>query len=234
MGKLLGDLATDVYGVSSTGTQSLLPRMKYQFSVRMTLVDKDGIYKSHPFQRIVSVDQPALSSRTATLNQYNKKRIVQTGVDYSPISLSAYDTKDAFIENFLKSYMEYYYFNTMTVNNPEAFNYDIFNEKLSSKENLSSHGLKLTGQKYFIKDMTILKMSGQSDISLTTIYNLMITSFTADELNYSDSSPLKYTMNFTYEGFSVETGNISDPKFNAQRRIFMETNNLADEYTIGI
>jgi len=233
MGKLLGDLATDIYGVSSTGTQSLVPRMKYQFSVLMTLVDSDGVYKSHPFQRIVSVDQPSLSSRTTTLNQYNKKRLVQTGVDYTPISLSAYDTKDAFIENFLKSYVAYYYSNTMTINDPEAFNNDIINEKLSSSNDLTMHGLKLTDQKYYIKDMTILKMSGMNDISITTIYNLMITSFTADELNYSDSSPLKYTLNFVYEGFNVETGDVNDPKFNAQRQIFMETNNIVNDQAFG-
>ena len=74
MGKYLGDVASDVYGVTTTGTQSLLPRSKFQFSVTITLVDANGTHKSFPLSRIVSIDQPSYSSRVSTLNQYNKKR----------------------------------------------------------------------------------------------------------------------------------------------------------------
>ena len=43
------------------------------------------------------------------MNQYNKKRLANTGVDYTPIYISAYDTRDAQIEDFLKKYAAYYY-----------------------------------------------------------------------------------------------------------------------------
>lgn len=229
MSKYLGGIATDVYGVTGVGVQSLLPRSKFQFSVSMTLVDNNGTHKSYPFQRIVSIEQPSYTSRVSTINQYNKKRLVQTGIDYSPISMTAYDTRDAYIENFLKSYSEYYYGNTMTVTEPTAFNYDLLNEQLATSSGFTSTGMRLpTGnQKYFIKTMKIIMMSSAQDVRVTTIYNLMINSIGTDQLNYSDSQPLQYQIGFLYEGFDIKTGNTSESYFAEQVEEVNALNNFS-------
>lgn len=214
MGKYLGDVASDVYGVTTTGTQSLLPRSKFQFSVIMTLVDASGTHKSFPLSRISSIDQPSYSARVSTLNQYNKKRLVQTGIDYSPIQLVAYDTRDAYIENFLKSYSQYYYGNTMVVDTPGIFKNDTINNTFNQRSGFSGTGMKPTSyEKYFINNMKIIRTSSEDDITVTTMYNLMITSIQLDTLNYSDSTPVQYTIGLNYEGFDIKSGNKTESFF---------------------
>jgi len=60
--------------------------------------------------------------------------------------------------------------------------------------------------KYFIKKIEIVRKSSPEDISLTTVYNPVITSVDADGLDYSDSTPMKYGLTFAYEGFTTVSG----------------------------
>ena len=54
-------------------------------------------------------DRPNVSFRTKTINQYNKKRVVQTGHDFSPISISFNDTADGAAESMFREYYDFYY-----------------------------------------------------------------------------------------------------------------------------
>ena len=120
----------------------------------------------------------------------NQKKIVHTGVDYNPIVLTAYDTRDAAIENFLKSYTAYYYGGTMNTENLTAHNFD-------------GKGFKLQGSKNYIRTFFIERKNSTEDTSLVQIYNPVITNIDADTLDYSDSGLAQYRITFAYEGFDI-------------------------------
>jgi len=56
-----------------------------------------------------AVDLPSYNINTATINQYNRKKVTQTSVDYQPANMTWIDD-NAGISNFLwQSYFNYYY-----------------------------------------------------------------------------------------------------------------------------
>ena len=57
-----------------------IPRNKYQFAVRLLMTDGTNLNLT----RIANVQMPSFVYRTQTLNEYNNKSVVQTGIDYNP------------------------------------------------------------------------------------------------------------------------------------------------------
>ena len=58
-----------------------------------------------------SVQLPQTSIDNTLMNQYNRKRIVQTGVQFSPVTITFYDTRDNPITLLLMQYLNYYWRN---------------------------------------------------------------------------------------------------------------------------
>jgi len=203
--------ASGVYGQNQTGgrnTQPLIPRDKFNFVVKLTYRNpsaKEG-FLTVVFDKIASIAMPNASARTQVLNQYNRKRIVQTGYDYTPITISAYDTRDAQLEKFLNVYWEHYFAGPFIRKDEKQFIDDLIYTGTFGGGQTSNAGFRLSNFKYFIKKIEIVRKSSPEDISLTTVYNPVITSVDADGLDYSDSTPMKYGLTFAYEGFSTVSG----------------------------
>lgn len=62
------------------------------------------------------VELPKFSIETETLNQYNKKTIIQKRINYNPISLTFHDDMANVTTNLWKSYFQYYYADSLTDN----------------------------------------------------------------------------------------------------------------------
>jgi len=212
--KYLADAAAQLYTTSGPGQiQSFIPRSRYQFAVIITLVGTDGADKSFPLNKISSVGMPSYTTRTQTLNQYNKKRVVQTGLDYTPIQLSVYDDVGGEFEEFIKNYSRYYFAQALTVDDVDSFNYDLLNQEFSSSTGNSQAGIKLRTNKQFIKNIVIVRTSSPEDVNVITIYNPFIQSIQADTLNYSESAPVQYNLSFMYEGFDIRSGSTQEQFF---------------------
>ena len=147
---------------------------------------------------------PGHSVKTQTLNQFNKKRTIQTGIDYTPISLSAYDTRDGEIEKFLVGYNNYYYSGPMS-DNYDIMQDDIINESFRGTTGSSGRGLNLNTDRYYIQNIKITRTSSTQDNNIIEIYNPIITNIQGDTLNYSESAPVQYRIDFTYEGYKTTT-----------------------------
>jgi hypothetical protein len=218
MSKFLGSLASDVYGIQTGGDdiQSFIPRSKFQFAVQIQHLGTDGGLTTFPAPRsfdsgdlmglrVASIGMPGFTTKTNTLNQYNRKRIVHTGMDFTPVEMVAYDTRDGQMEEFLKSYSNYYFNGPM--NSPDAGSYSSFDIPTAGfVSGTSNFGFKLQEDKHFIKKLIITRKSSDEDVNVITIYNPMITSLAADQLNYSESAPMHYNITFAYEGYDIQTG----------------------------
>ena len=203
MSKII-NYASQIYGQDQRGSSVNLfvPRSKFQFLVKIYHI---GSTKALELSRISEIQMPAHSTKTQTLNQYNKKRTIQTGIDYTPISMSAYDTRDAEIERFLVGYNNHYY------SSPMSDNYDIMQDDAISENFLSDEsgkGFNLTDKRYYIRKIEIIRKSSDDDNNIIEIYNPIITNIQADTLNYSESAPVQYRIDFTYEGYKTTTNGI--------------------------
>ena len=186
----IGNSAHLLYGQGQTSglPMEAIPRNKFSFTVSLNTIDG-----TVDLRRIANIQMPSFVYRTQTLNNYNNKSIVQTGIDYTPISLTAYDTKDAVFENFLKDYAEHYFAGPMNEEDYQAFLTD-------------PKGLQLRDNKNYITMMTITRVDSFMHNNVIEIFHPFITNADADTLDYSDSSPSTFRVSFAYEGYNIVSG----------------------------
>jgi hypothetical protein len=167
-----------------------VPRHKFTFTASLNYLGADGGLKTLPLDKIINIQMPSWTSSSITMNAYNRKRIVQTNYEYSPITMIAYDIHSpSVLQNFLKEYSNYYFAGPMN----ESYTEFLTNDK----------GFKLQNKRNYISTLDILRQDGQSKNKIT-VYNPVITSVDADTLDYSDSSLVQYRISFVYEGYDIK------------------------------
>ena len=192
----IGDAGYYLYGQSSAqGEIDAIPRNKYSFTVSLNYV---GSPQPLDLTRIANIQMPTFTYRTQTLNKYNSKNIVQTGIDYTPITLTAYDTKDHYMEDFLKDYARYYFAGPM--------NEDDYASWLQSTK-----GLELPQSRNFITTLTIKRKDTANRSNVIEIFNPYITNVDTDTLDYADSSASVFRVSFAYEGYNIISDGTSPP-----------------------
>lgn len=190
--------AYDKYN-QGTGAKQVVkgvPRHKFNFTASLKYVSDTGssVYdngiQTLELDKILNIQMPSWTSSAVTMNAYNKKRVVQTNYEYSPIILTAYDIHSpSVLQNFLKDYSNYYFAGPMNINPTDDFA-------------TQDAGFKLQRDRNFIKTLDIVRSDNQS-VNKITVYNPVITSIDADTLDYSDSSLVQYRLTFVYEGYDI-------------------------------
>lgn len=110
------DFVRDFTHASKTFRSNLYqnaPKFKFLFHVYFD-INNDAVGVSDPalnnFGLLVkSVRLPSYSFSTHEMNQYNRKRIVQTKIKYDPIEITFHDDNDNFINGLWYKYYTYYY-----------------------------------------------------------------------------------------------------------------------------
>jgi len=117
-GKVLRNYADMAFGTVTDYNRTLtdVPRLKFQFVVEFKTTlgigsgDKNYREMIKDLSLVVqSVELPSFQFDTQTLNQYNRKRIIQTKMNWNPISISFHDTRDNKWLNVWKEYMKFHY-----------------------------------------------------------------------------------------------------------------------------
>ena len=201
---------------SKTGVLDAIPRNKFNFTVSLTRVDTPAPLV---LERIANIQMPTFTYRTQTLNKYNNKSIVQTGIDYTPITLTAYDTKDAVFETFLKDYARHYFAGPM--------NDEDYGTWLTSPKGLE---LPLTKKPY----ITTIKIVREDATGLTNeieIFNAFIQNVDTDTLDYSDSGASIIRVTFGYEGYRISsTGTVVPPVTQSENMVVPLENGFTDDF----
>jgi hypothetical protein len=101
---------------------ALSPKLKFLFHVVFNI--NPNIYSTinNPSVLVKTVKLPSVSFDVATLNQYNRKRLVQTKVKYDPIDITFHDDHLNVINGMWYRYLTWYYKDS---NNPDV----VFNGK---------------------------------------------------------------------------------------------------------
>lgn len=106
-----------------------IPKPKFLFFVdfKISTIAKHWLSVGDYDRRICfmtkTIDRPNYQFQHQELNQYNKKKIVTTGVTYGSVTFTLHDTVDELALRMVKDYGEFYYHDFSNV--AEDFRYDV-------------------------------------------------------------------------------------------------------------
>jgi len=188
--------AQDVFRSDAEGTLDLIPRQRFNFTLSIEQTDITETYL-----RVVSASIPSYSYDTMIANQYNKKRVIQSKINYDPVTVTFIDTFDNQFVDFIERYNKNYYNN----NNGISTFVDVGStSEVIDPQFTTEMGFNVTSaaKRYMIKNIKLVQ-EGQKKRTWN-LKNPIITSVQSDTLAYSDSSPTQFTVQFQPESTSVE------------------------------
>lgn len=195
-----------------------IPRSKYLFGVNFIL--RQGINDSTlatdrelPFV-VKYIDRPRLNFQLEEANQYNKARLVQTKVQYQPITMRFYDTTDDKVLRFFKKYFQFY-FGEINNTSVGSWAYDITREGMLDNEG-NGWGYSLSSNpaprdSYWISHMELYHFFGGRYTKINFVHP-KIESFDHDSNDYENGATgTEITMVLKYEGIIYAEGFDSGP-----------------------
>lgn len=226
-----------------TNGYEFAPRSKYLFHVFFTINTAYVPLLASTFDNqdtatiglmVKNVQLPSYQMSVETMNQYNRKRLVQTKIDYQPVQFEFHDDGGDLIRHMWYSYYSYYYkdpsqkYDNLAPNNgnlgpvaatPNAFNYnarDIYDnsrpindwgyigESFNDGKDFRSVGP--TGKLPFFRDIRIYGLNQHKWASYVLI-NPMITEWQHDTYDYAQGNGImSHRMTLRYETVKYGTG----------------------------
>lgn len=196
-------------------TDSSVPKPKFMFFIQFILSagkDSDPTYQSKLNNRdtgivflVKNIDRPKINLKTETLNQYNKKRIIQTGVEYQNLTCVFHDDVGDKLMEFWKRYFGYYYGDGNRRSSRDWINDQVnidFWDDGNGWGYLGDFGTGASGpaETHFIDSINLFTMYGGRYTSITYVHP-KITLFDHDNNDYEQGREgIGIRMSFDYEG----------------------------------
>lgn len=172
---------------------------------------------------------PEVSFRTETKNQYNRKRIVNTGVEYEPVDIKVFDTVN---NEWLTLFMKYFSYHYMDPRNKQYGERDVGEDPTSvanqftnfetkfgknSKWDSNQYGYNINEIANFFERIDYVLYHGNKGVQYSLI-NPVLTRFRTGEIDYSASEVLDFDLTFEYESFTIyDTVNFGLSEFDIAR-----------------
>jgi hypothetical protein len=178
---------------------------------------------------VKTADLPGVSFKTETLNAYNKKRIVNTGVDYQPVNMTVYDTVNNEWLTTVMKYFSYHYMNPRNeqqldeigtsrdmqpvnssgrvYNRSGASASSVSGSNFAKRDNTSSFdsnsdGYNINNTAHFFERIDYILYHGQRAVQYS-LMNPVLTEFKPGGIDYSDSNAMEFNLSFQYEKFTI-------------------------------
>jgi hypothetical protein len=208
-----------------TNSYENAPKLKFLFHTYFSINPTNYPISTNFGLLVKEIKLPQFSFNTVQLNQYNRKRIIQTKIKYDPIDITFHDDNGNHVTQLWESYYRYYYNDTVKPGNvlpgnagapvtggPNNYNSrNIYNPDLSRDTNWGFNGGQTdsTGKKApFFKNITIFGFN-QHNYTAYTLVNPVITSFGHDTYNYSEGGgTMTNRMSIDYETVVYNYGNL--------------------------
>jgi hypothetical protein len=225
--------------VFTTNAYELKPRFKFLFHVSFTLNFEEipalrgaiGVDDATNLSYVVkTVDLPKFTVDTETLNQYNRKRVIQTKINYDPVSIVFHDDGGDVVRNIWYNYFSYYYKDPTqkylnennqngslgaSANRTAGFGYNardiyaddrIVNDWGYIGESFNDGTSSASGKPPFFRDIRIFGFD-QHKFAEYILINPLITNWQHDQYNYSEGAGImQNTMTIAYETVKYYSG----------------------------
>lgn len=160
---------------------------------------------------VKTVDLPNFTMKVETVNQYNRKKNVQTGHTYNAINIKFHDDNMGLINQMWQNYYGYYYADPQTASQPGTYNRTATRKAAFITNN---YGLDNGSTQPFFNYIKIYQMARGEYVSYT-LHNPIISGFNHNGLDYaSNSAPHDNQMSVQFEAVSYDSGVVSagDPE----------------------
>lgn len=189
---------------------------------------------NNPSLLVKSIDLPRFSMPLQELNQYNRKRYVQTKINYDPISIVFHDDNSNIIRHLWFTYYSYYYndpnqpnirfpSNVQPENASSALNIkNIYKSDIRDDQNWGYIG-EIPNSRTVLEESRLQKLPFFKSISIFgfnqhnfaqyQLINPMIESFSHDNYNYYETSgTMENRMTIKYETVKYYDGALNGQK----------------------
>ena len=204
----------------------LAPKQKFLYHVTLNL-NENVVNKILPgwVQRhsnevnmlVKSVTMPKFDIQTETKNKYNRKKNLQTRIDYAPVNIVFHDDNNSIVTQLWTAYYNYYFVDGTYGSrdgagapNQTARPYDRFNTYMGSPRNGDRFGLDNNQYEPFFTSIQISQMARHQYLTLTLV-NPIIESWQHDTLeNSAGADPVQNSMTVAYESVFYADGPIDE------------------------
>jgi len=190
----------------------LAPKTKFLFHVSFNINPSALNTMSLKYQHqneinmlVKKCELPKFNIVTETLNQYNRKSIVQVRYDYNPINISFHDDNLGVVSQLWQNYYGYYNADPQAAALRNAYQQ---NAMLGAGYQRASFGLDNFSSVPFFEDITIYQMS-QGAYDSYKLINPKIIAWNHDSMDYGSSQPAEQTMQLAYEAVQYDQGIVS-------------------------
>ena len=171
-----------------------------------------------------SADLPRFTVTNETLNQYNKKTVVQSKINYQPVGITFHDDMDNIITDLWKNYYQYYFadsrysgFNTLS--NQNASLPPAYKQNVQWEGRAYGYGLN-NGQTLPFFNYIKIYLLNRRKYSSVTLVNPIITEWSPAQLDQTNGQKLlDAKMTVAYEAVYYDTQNKpvsrNEPGFNS-------------------
>lgn len=201
--------ATKVLGLSGLHPA----RGKHTFYVRFRRAYGTGSTWRHNIGFVAkTVDRPTVQPKVEPVKQYNKRRLVMTGVDYSPIGVTLYDTADNAVQQMWDEYARYHVGDFAQA--PASYNDDILASRMNGARD--GYGYRIFNDfselgglntQYFFEAVDIYQVWG-GEYTQTTLINPKISNYAPDPFDFEDAAPATIRLELTYEAIIYANGGV--------------------------
>lgn len=237
--------------VFTTNSWELKPRFKFLFHVVFTLnvgqipaLRNSKVFGASQIYNlslaVKTIDLPKYTISTDTLNQYNRKRVVQTKINYDPVTVTFHDDGGDNIREMWYQYYSYYYkdpaqkYNNVTNTNGSIGNItnaqtgmdynarDIYSQERVGNvndwgyigESYTDGTSAASGKPPFFRDIQIYGFD-QHKYARYVLINPIITSWAHDQYDYSQGAGImQNSMTIAYETVKYYSGGLGKPDAN--------------------
>jgi hypothetical protein len=155
---------------------------------------------------VKSVDLPSYTVETQTLNQYNRRKIVQYRHKGGDIGIKFIDDNMGLINQLWQAYYSYYYADPSSASAPGAYS-----RNATKNYNLAMpvpYGLDNGSTRPFFTYIKIYQMARHEYI-MYRLYNPIIKSFNHNRVDYAQTGVHDIDMKIEYEAVSYESGAVT-------------------------
>ena len=206
-------IAQRVFGLDSPGQiVRSVPRAKFMFKAEfvpseaaLPMLQGANLNSSTDIRSIAfkvkAIDKPRVNLTTVELNQYNKKKLAYSKVDYNDASIRIYDTVDNSMLALWINYFTYYFGDSRPKDEFGAWQQSSVGAKYVDS---TGWGFRPINENvYFFNSIDVSAFYGQTMTTFRYI-NPRIVSIDWQNKDYSLSDLEEITINFKYEGIVYE------------------------------
>lgn len=153
-----------------------------------------------------TADLPQYSASVDVKNQYNRKKVIQTAIDYTPINITMHDDNQGITTFLLEAYYKYYYRDGRGESREDAYG----SRNTYSGVRKYRYGLDNGTVVPFFKNIRLYQLS-RNQFTEYTLVNPMIERWGHDSMDYSDGTGTsENTMVLNYETVLYDRGIIEE------------------------